>query len=330
MLLKVLRTSSYLQQYIYFLLLVLLVSFPAIDLLRQGVVPDVPTLPTFFQSFITLSDTVSVVLQIVSLLVLPVLACAFRYALSAQQLIHRNNLLPCFLFVMFFAYLHTTNFLFWDLVYVVLVLWAVVKLFSSMDSPKVIEYIISASLLLSLASFLSYTVFFLFPMVWLSFMAFQQYSYKYVIASLIGFFLPYYFLLSYLFLSDQLAVFDIWAYFVGMQWFVLPKVFDIYAIASTVGVFALGLWALQYMIAVLPKQVILWRRKMQLLMGIFLLSLYPFLFVQDPLAKNLTPIMIVVFASYTIGAKKLHWLLDALVSVLLLGMLVHKYVIYYA
>ncbi len=330
MLLRVLRTSSYLRQYIYFLLLVLVVSLPAIDQLWKGVVPTLPALPTFFQSFIAFSDTTSVILQMVSLLVLPALACVFRYALSTQQLIHRHNLLPCFLFVVFFAYLHTTNFLFWDLVYVVLVLWAVLKLFKSMDSPKVIEHIISASLLLSLASFLSYTAFFLFPMVWLSFMAFQQYSYKYVIASLIGFFLPYYFLLSYLFLSDQLAVFDIWQYFVGMQWFILPKVFDIYAVISSVGVLALGLWALQYMMVVLPKQVILWRRKMQLLMGVFLLSLYPFLFVQDTLAKNLTSIMIVVFASYTIGTKKLHWLLDALVSLLILGILVHKYFIYYA
>lgn len=330
MLLKAIGKASYIQQYIWLFLLVGVLSLPAIYGLQAGKLSAILPLPTLWSSFIQLSPVVVLCMQLAALIGLPILALLFRYQLENSQLSRIYNLFPAILFVVVFGFWDRGLFLFWHLIYLSLILFSAFYLFNSIDSPKAKQHILSASVLLSLSSFLSYSSLLLMPIVWISFVVFQQYSWRYFFVSIIGFVLPYWFVLSYFYLSGS------WEWLMR-AWvnsscavFVLPTEYSLFQIMATFLLFISGSIALRYVLATLPKRLILLRRKTNLSLVLFLLSLYPFFFLQDGIGKSVTPIMLLAFISYYVQENKKYQAVDMLMSLFLLLVLIFRYSYFYA
>lgn len=328
MLLKVLKTS-YTSQFVWLSILVAAMAFPAFyHSADRDIICIAP--PTFLQHLIHFSPTQIYWAQILAALGLPLMACYYRHTLSRQGLLHIYNLAPCFLFVILLGYTHPSDNFFWHLIYIGLILSSLSHIFKSAESPKASEHILSAAMLLSLSSFVSYASFFLFPTLWIAFIILQQYNYKYFVISILGFILPYFFMGTYLYLDNQLGILTNWHQHLFFHLFYIPTYFSSYQIISTLLLLSMGGIALWHIVPIIPKQLIMTRRKIKISFAVLLLSVYPFIFIDDILSKDILPIFLIAFLSYFIQMNKASKIFDWLATSLITLVMAYKYYLYYA
>jgi len=137
-----------------------------------------------------------------------ILGIAFltKYFLTIHQLIHHSNFIPSLLIVALFSFQQLFDFEILISINLFLLVIYYVFILQSFDDDKPDNAIFSASLFIGLASLISYNNIIFIPLIWISFIVFQNYSWRYIPITIAGLIVPYLFFLTYLFWTDQLNI----------------------------------------------------------------------------------------------------------------------------
>jgi len=126
---------------------------------------------------------------------------------SAHKLTHRNNFLAGFLFVLFLSRTPEHLGLYPSLVALFFILLGLRELLDNFKSIRSYNLLLTASIWFSLASLFTPGVILLYPVIWISLILFQSFSWRSIPISLIGLLLPYFFIAIAYFWFDKSLLF---------------------------------------------------------------------------------------------------------------------------
>ena len=121
-------------------------------------------------------------------------AFLLSHLFSKHQLTHRNNFLAGFLFVLFLSRTPEHLGLYPALLTLLFILLGLIKLLDNFKSIQTYNLLLTASIWFSLASLFTPGVILLYPVIWISLILFQSFSWRSIPISLVGLFLPYFFI----------------------------------------------------------------------------------------------------------------------------------------
>jgi len=269
--------------------------------------------------------------QLVSDFLLLGLAFYIRSIFKQHQLIHSLNLMPILIILSFFNFQTPFEFQLANTLNLFLIAFCYSFLLQSFEDEKPDNSIFSASLFVSLASFLSYANLTLLPLIWISFFVFQNYSWRYFPISIIGLITPYLFLFTWMFWNNNsnLLLNELHQFY--FQLYHIPNIHGLINIIfiSVTGFFILS--SLSKIIPEIPGKIISIRKKTNLSLWFLLISLYPFLFIDNSLAKNLIIIPLSGLLGYYLSQVKVRrfWI-DLIFSIFIIFIVLSKYYQVYA
>ena len=269
--------------------------------------------------------------QIISHLLLLGLAFYIKEIFAKHQLAHHSNFLSSLILIALFNFLFPFQYQFLGIVNLFLLAIAFDFILKSGDDEKVDNSIFTASLILSLASFISYSNLIVFPIIWFSFFIFQNYNWRYLPMSITGLIIPYLFLFTWLFWFDKLEL-------ITSEWSIAYQSFYQTPQFSTlfyIFIFSLlGFFLLISLVKIIPEttaKVIDIRRKTSLTIWLLIFSLYPLIFFPDSISNNLILIPLAGILGYYLRiVKKRRNLIDFGFTILIILLLINKYYLVYA
>lgn len=134
-------------------------------------------------------------------------AFLLSYLFSNHQLTHRNNFLSGFLFVLFLSRSPEHLGFYPVLISLLFILLGLRKLLDNFKSIRSYDLLLTASIWFSLASLFTPGVLLLFPVIWISLILFQSFSWRSIPISLIGLLIPYFFIAVAYFWFDHISLF---------------------------------------------------------------------------------------------------------------------------
>jgi hypothetical protein len=251
------------------------------------------------------------------------------YLLAAiNELISRDNLLAAILFMLLLSwnpsFLHLYPLLPAGL-FILAAFFPLMRIYGMQDPYR---QVFTASMSISLASLFYLPAVFLLPLVWLSFLTYRITGWREWIIVIIGFAIPYLYLFTWLFISDQLSA--------NLQMIIsalFPKEFSfqlhetIPMIWLTSSAFMLALMALIHINFIQDKLISI-RRRSFLMISYSFLAVLILLFSADP-AMNSFPLLylpLAFFSTTSIMMVKKSRVPELLILVYLLILLVLRYV----
>ena len=157
------------------------------------------------------------------------------------------------------------------------------------------------------------------PFIWVSFFVFQNYSWRYLPMTIIGFFTPYLFLISYLFWYDRLDLLGSeWSMF-QQQIFQTPHIHGVFNII----IFSLlAFFFLSSLAKIIPEtgsKIISIRRKISLSLWLMFFTIYPLMFYPSSTAHNLYLIPLSGLLGYYLRVvKNRRMLVDILFTIFII------------
>lgn len=125
---------------------------------------------------------------------------------TEKGLLPKNNYLIALVYIILMSYtdsLQNLNPVLISNVLIILSLYMIIKTYDAEDSY---QQILNASILISVSSFIYVPSVLIFFIIWISFALYRTYSWREWIISIIGFSIPYIFIVSYLFLTERLSI----------------------------------------------------------------------------------------------------------------------------
>ncbi len=266
------------------------------------------------------------VYQVIGNVLLIALAFYVKDLFSRHELVHRQNFLPSLLILALFNFLHPFQFQLLALINVFLIAFAFSFILKSFEDEHPDNSIFSASILISLASFISYSNFIFIPFIWLSFFIFQNYSIRYLPITIIGLLTPYLFLFTWLFWFDQTnLIFLEWDLFSTQ----LYQLIHIQGLLNIIIITILGFLTILSLIKIIPEtpsKIIAIRQKTTLSLWFLIFSIYPFVFFPDFISNNFFIIALAGLLGYYLRVVKSKRLwIDLLFSALIILIILNKY-----
>lgn len=264
--------------------------------------------------------------QIITNLLLILLAFYVKAVFSKHQLVHYQNYLPALLIIVLFNFSYPYAYQLAAILNLFLLALSFSFLLDSFDDEKPDNSIFSASLFLSLASFLSYSNFYFLILIWVSFFVFQNYSWRYLPISIVGLLTPYIFLFTWLFWFDKMDIlFHEWNH-AAEQFYQFPQFTGLFniIILSILGFFIFA--SLSKIIPETPAKIIAIRRKTNITLWFLLFAFYPLLFHPDFISKNLITIPLAGLLGYYFRVVKMRrkWM-DLLFTLFIIIIIANKY-----
>ena len=266
------------------------------------------------------------VYQSISNILLLALAFYVKGVFAKHELVHRQNFLPSLLILALFNILHPFQFQLIAVINVFLLAFAFNFLLNSFEDEHPDNSIFSASILIGIASLISYSNIIFLPFIWLSFFMFQNYSFRYLPITIVGIISPYLFLFTWLFWNDKMNL-------ISTEWMLLgqnnyyPKeingLFNIMMI-SILSFFTLV--SLGKIVPETPSKIIAIRRKTTLSLWFLLFSTIPFILFPDKISSNLFIIALSGLLGYYLRVIKTKRLwIDFLFSAFIVLIILNKY-----
>ncbi len=269
--------------------------------------------------------------QVISHLLLLGLAFYVKEIFAKHQLAHHSNFLSSLILIALFNFFYPFQYQFLGIVNLFLLAIAFDFILKSGDDDQVDNSIFTASFILSLASFISYSNLLIFPIIWFSFFIFQNYNWRYLPMSIVGLIIPYLFLFTWLFWFDKLEL-------ISSEWdsayhtfYQIPQFNSIfYSIIFSI----LGFFLFVSLAKIIPEttaKVIDIRRKTSLSIWMMFFSLYPLIFFPDSISKNLFLIPLAGILGYYLRiVKTRRILIDIIFTTFIILLLINKYYLAYA
>lgn len=262
-----------------------------------------------------------------------ILGIAFltKYFLTIHQLIHHSNFIPSLLIVALFSFQQLFDFEILISINLFLLVIYYVFILQSFDDDKPDNAIFSASLFIGLASLISYNNIIFIPLIWISFIVFQNYSWRYIPITIAGLIVPYLFFLTYLFWTDQLNI-------IIQEWeriqeysYQLPQLNNLFSII----IFAiLGFLVFISLAKIVPEtssKIIAIRKKVSFSLWFLFISIIVMLFSNDTIVKSIFLIPLSGLLGYYLrSVKNKRRIIDFIFSLFIIFLLFQKYYAIYA
>lgn len=267
------------------------------------------------------------VYQLTTNLLLVIVAFYLNFALAKHELVHRQNFLPSLLIIALFNLLHPFDYQLLGVINLLIITLAYNFSLKSFDTEKPDNNIFSASILISLATFISYANFIFFPFIWISFFVFKHYSFRFFPMTIIGMIAPYLFFFSWLFWFDKIDL-------LVLEWDnINGKLFEIIRITGLINIIfmsILGFFVFTSLAKIapeIPSKIISIRQKTSLSLWLLVFSLYPLLFYPDIISNNYFIIALSGILGYYLRVIKTRriWI-DLLFTSFILLIIFNKYI----
>lgn len=259
------------------------------------------------------------------------LAFYVKALLTRHQLVHHLNFLPAVIILALFGYQQPFSYPLASIISLYFMTFSYSFLLQSFEDENPDNSIFSASLLIGLASLLSYHNSLFLVLVWVSLFVFQNYSWRYLPITLIGFLTPYIFLLTWLYWSDQFFLVQEEYVLYQQHLYELPhfsNLFDI-VIISILGFFIFV--SLARIVPEIPGKIISIRKKTSLSLWFLFIGSIPFILSPEMITKNILLIPLSGLLGYYLRlVKRRRWLIDFLFTTLITLLILHKFYLVYA
>lgn len=271
------------------------------------------------------------VYQSLQVLVLIGISFLIKYFLTKHQLIHHSNFLPSLLIIALFGFSQLFDYQLLISLNLLLLVFFYNFILQSFDDEKPENAIFSASLFMGLSTLISYNNVVFLLLIWISFIVFQNYSWRYIPMSLAGLIVPYLFFFTYLFWTEQLSL-------VSKEWidlqnytYQLPQLNNLFIIAIFSILGFLIFLSLSKIIPETSSKIISIRKKVSFSLWFLLISIIVMLFSNEPIVKNIFLIPLSGLLGYYLRTvKNKRRLIDLMFSLFILFLLFQKYYFAYA
>lgn len=266
------------------------------------------------------------VYQSLQVLVLIGISFLVKYFLTSHQLVHHSNFLPSLLIIALFGFNQLFDYQLLISLNLLLLVFFYNFILQSFDDDKPDNAIFSASLFMGIATLISYNnVVFLF-LIWISFIVFQNYSWRYIPISLTGLIVPYLFFFTYLFWTEQLSLIDTEWNNLQNYTYQLPQLNNLFSIAIFSILGFLIFLSLSKIIPETSSKIISIRKKVSFSLWFLIISIVVMLFSNEPIVKNIFLIPLSGLLGYYLrSVKNKRRLIDMMFSLFILFLLFQKY-----
>jgi len=265
--------------------------------------------------------------------ILTVIGIAFlvKYILTSHQLVHHSNFLPSLLIIALFGFHQVFDFQLIISLNLLILVFFYQFILQSFDEEKPDNAIFSASFFIGLATLISYNNLVFLVLIWISFLVFQNYSWRYIPISLTGIIVPYLFFFTYLFWTSQLHLINTeWTALANYP-YRLPQINDVFSIIIYSILGFLIFISLSKIIPETSSKIISIRKKVSFSLWFLLISIIVMLFSNEPIVKNIFLIPLSGLLGYYLRiVKTKRKLIDFVFSLFILFLLFQKYYLAYA
>ncbi len=316
--------KSYFVQISWVIIFSILLAIPSFLQTNTAYIPQT----TLFSKIICLFPWLKInwIYQFTSYFALLALAFYIKNILAENLIVDRQNFMPSLIVLLLFNVFHPYQYQLMAIVYLFLISISLSFLFRSFEDEKPDNSIFTASVLIAIASLISYSAFFVFLIIWLSFLVFKNLNIRYFFNSLVGLLSPYIFFIGYLFWCDKME----------LLYFEIDTIKDnLFQITHYSGLLnIIILFLLMFFIVIsgskiiseMSSKVIEIRLKTILLLWLFALSLYVFVFSPDTISNNLIVLTFSAFLGHYLVIIKRHRLwIDVAFTLLIVLILINKY-----
>ncbi len=146
----------------------------------------------------------SIILVILAFTLLFIQSLEIKRAFSTNELINRKDLLVTFIYLLMMSSsteLYTIHPILFANLFLIFSLQYILGIYGKPDS---FESVFNASILISIASLFYFPSIYFIIFIWLSFIIYRLYAWREWVVSLIGLSIPYLYLFSYYYVTDQL------------------------------------------------------------------------------------------------------------------------------
>lgn len=269
--------------------------------------------------------------QTINFLIVLGIAFLLKNLLTKHQLVHHSNFLPSLLIITLYGFQQLFDYQILISINLLLMVLFYRNILNSFDDEKPDNAIFSAAFYLGLASFISYnnTVFIL--LIWISFIIFQNYSWRYIPITVAGLFTPYLFFITYLFWNDQLMLID--SEWTNLQNYTyhLPQLNNLVSIIIYSILGFLILISLSKIIPETSSKVISIRKKVSFSLWFLFISIVVMLFSNEAIIKNIFLLPLSGLLGYYLRSLKTRRrIIDIIFSLFVFILLFQKYYLVYA
>lgn len=259
------------------------------------------------------------------------LAFYIKLLFSRHQLVHHLNFIPSLLIIAIFNFQQPFEYQLINSISLFLLAFAFSFLLDGFDDEKPDNSLFTASLFISMASFLSYSSVYFIVLVWLSFFVFQIYSWRYLPITLVGLITPYLFLFTWLYWFDKLDLVLIEWNQISAHLISIPQINSILHIFIFSILGFLILLSLSRIIPEAPGKIIAIRKKTSISLWFLIISLFPFIWSPDFISRNIILIPVAGLVGYYLKTVKTRrfWI-DLVFTIFILLLIFNKYYLAYA
>lgn len=269
--------------------------------------------------------------QGLQLLLILGIAFLVKYFLTVHQLVHHSNFLPSLLIIALINFQELFDYQILISINLFFLLAYYAFLLRSFDDDKPDNSIFSASLFIGLASLISYNNIVFIFLIWISFIVFQNYSWRYIPITIAGLVIPYLFFLTYLFWTDQLSL-------LNQEWitlqkysYQLPQLNDLFSIIIFTILGFLIFISLAKIIPETSSKIISIRKKVSFSLWFLFISIMVMLFSNEAIVKNIFLIPLSGLLGYYLRSiKSRKRIIDFVFSLFIVFLLFQKYYMVYA
>ena len=159
----------------------------------------------------------AIIAVILAFVVLIVQAVVLNFVLAGNPAFSKSLFLPAVIYIISMSHNPELLTLHPLLIANFFLIFSFKNLFNAYEKPQAFREAFNASFWISVASFFYYPAAFYIVFIWVSFFIFRINTWREWLISIIGFCAPYFFLVLFLFLSDQLNIFESY-YIQGISW----------------------------------------------------------------------------------------------------------------
>jgi len=269
--------------------------------------------------------------KLIGLFLLLALAFLLSHLFSTHQLTHRNNFLSGFLFTLFLS--RTPDHLGFHpaLIALLFLILGLKKLLENFKSPQSLNLLLTSSILFSLAGLFIPSIILLFPLIWLSLILFQSFSWRSIPISLIGLILPYFIIGFSYFWIDKSLVFIQQMESLLNSLISLPAIPSTYEIIELVISIVLLMLASSFILSRIGNQTISIRKKTSFMYWFLGFSILISFFNQEDLSREIVFIPYAAILGFYFSALKRQFWADMFISIVFLLILFQNYrILFYA
>ena len=271
------------------------------------------------------------VYQIIQFLILLSIAFFTKNFLTSHQLVHHSNFLPALLIIALVGFHQLFDFQLLISINLLFMVFYYSFILQSFDDEKPDNTIFSASFFMGLSTLISYNNGAFLILIWISFILFQNYSWRYIPITIVGLVVPYLFLLTYLFWTDQMNL-------IHLEWealqnysYQLPQLKDLFSIIIFSILGFLIFISLSKIIPETSSKIIAIRKKVSFSLWFLLISIIVMLFSNEPIVKNIFLLPLSGLLGYYLRIVKVRRrMIDFIFSLFIMFLLFQKYYQAYA